>query len=149
MDNIDRKILKILQEDATISMDALAEKVNLSRNACWRRTKVLEDMGVITGRVALLDPERLDLSLQVLVLMRTATHTPDWLDQLERVVKDTPEILSAYRMSGDLDYVLRVRVRDVKDYDRFYQDLIRRIPISDISSSFVMEELKQTTALPV
>ncbi len=149
IDEIDRRILAIIQRDCSISVDSLAEAVHLSRNACWRRVKVMEETGVIRARVALLDPEALDLGLSVLVMIRTNHHEPDWLARFKAVIDDTPEILGAHRMSGDLDYVLRVRVASVKDYDRFYQQLITRVPIADISASFVMEDIKDTTALPV
>ncbi len=143
------KILKHLQIDASMSVDELAEQVNLSRNACWRRVKVLEDAGVITKRVAILNPESLGLGLMVYALIRDSEHNPEWVEQLRAVVEDTPEIVSAHRMSGDLDYVLRMRVRSVADYDRIYQKLIQQIALSSISASFVMENIKETTALPI
>lgn len=143
------KILKLLQIDASMSVDELAEQVNLSRNACWRRIKVLEDAGVITKRVAILNPESLGFGLMVYALIRDSEHNPEWVEQLRTVVEDTPEIVSAHRMSGDLDYVLRMRVRSVADYDRIYQKLIQQIALSSISASFVMENIKETTALPI
>ena len=149
IDKIDRKILQRLQTDATISVDVLAEQVNLSRNACWRRVKALEANGTIQSRVALLNPTSLGLGLQVFVLIRSSEHNTQWVQKFRTVVGETPEIVSAHRMSGDLDYVLRVRVADVADYDRFYQSLIKQIDLSDISASFVMEDLKDTTALPL
>ena len=149
VDEIDRRILAILQHDASISIETLADSVHLSRNACWRRVKQMEEAGVIRKRVALVDPEALDLGLSVLAMIRTNNHDPDWLEKFKRAVAVMPEIIGAHRMSGDLDYVLRVRVSSVKDYDRFYQRLIARVPIADISASFVMEDIKDTTALPV
>ena len=149
IDGIDRHILRILQRDASISVDALAERINLSRNACWRRVKQMEERGVIKGRVTLVDPAAVDLDLSVFVLVRTSEHDPKWLEKFDRTVRDLPEIVGAHRMSGELDYVLRVRVASVKDYDRFYQKLISRVPISDISASFVMDDIKDTTELPV
>lgn len=149
LDDIDRKILNRLQNDCSISVDMLAEQVHLSRNACWRRIKSMETRGLIIKRVALLDPQQLDLDLQVLVMIRTSEHNPDWLKKFRQITTDTAEVIGAHRMSGDLDYVLRVRVANVKDYDRFYQTLIKQIPIADISASFVMEDIKDTTALPV
>lgn len=149
LDEIDRRILRLLQQNAMLSMDALAEQVHLSRNACWRRVRQMETSGVITRRVALADPEKLGFGLTVIVLLKAGAHTPDWLDRFNRAVKDMPEIVGAYRTSGDLDYVLRVRVADVADYDRFYQSLIRRVQVDNVSASFVMEELKETTAIPV
>lgn len=130
-------------------MEELAESVGMSRNACWRRVRNLEAQGIIRGRVALLDPDAVGLGLSVFVLIRTNSHEPGWLRQFESAVRTLPEIIGAHRMSGDLDYVLRVRVADVRDYDRFYQRLIDLVPISDISASFVMDDIKDTTALPV
>ena len=130
-------------------MDALAERVALSRNACWRRVKRLETDGIITGRIALVDPESVGLGLSVFVLIRTNRHGPEWLRKFKAVVSEMPEIVGAHRMSGDLDYVLRVRVADVQAYDRFYQRLIARIELSDVSASFVMEDMKDTTVLPI
>jgi len=148
IDKIDRQILTVLQQDASLSMDALSERVHLSRNACWRRVKQMEEEDVIRARVALVNPEALDLGLSVFVLIRTNEHAPDWLERFSKAVKVMPEIVGAHRMSGELDYVLRVRVSDMKDYDRFYKRLISRVPISDISASFVMDDIKDTTALP-
>ena len=149
IDEIDRRILRALQRDASMSVDALAEKVHLSRNACWRRVKLMEERGVIRGRVTLVAPSAVDLDLSVFVLIRTSAHDPSWLQAFDRAVRDLPEIVGAHRMSGELDYVLRVRVASVKDYDRFYQKLIARVPISDISASFVMDDIKDTTELPI
>ena len=149
LDEIDRRILAELQRDGTLSVDQVSERVNLSRNACWRRIKRLEGEGVITGRVALVDPEALGLGLTVFVIVRTSRHDPDWLKAFREAVLSLPEIIGVYRMSGDLDYVLRARVADVKAYDRLYQRLIAKVPLSDVSASFVMEEIKETTVLPV
>lgn len=148
-DDTDRRILRYLQEDASISMDELAEKTNLSRNACWRRVKRMEERKVIRGRVALVDPEAVDLGLSVFVIIRTNAHEKDWLGKFEEAVQTLPEVQGAHRMSGDIDYLLRLRVSNVKDYDRFYQRLISKVPIADISASFVMEDIKDTTALPI
>lgn len=149
LDSIDRKILNILQIDGTLSVDGLSERVNLSRNACWRRVKAMEDAGIITGRVALIDAEKVGLPLLVYVLVRTNDHSHEWLQKFRDAVAQMPEITSAHRMTGDLDYVLRVRVGDVKAYDAFYQRLIARVPIADVSASFVMEDIKETTMLVV
>lgn len=145
----DRRILAQLQRDSDISIEDLGQIVGLSRNACWRRIKRMEESGLIRGRVALCDPEALGLGLTVFIAVRTDRHDADWLDQFTRAVDGMPEILGAYRTSGDLDYLLHARVADVRAYDRLYQRLIRRVPLSDISASFVMEEIKETTALPV
>ncbi|WP_316013208.1 Lrp/AsnC family transcriptional regulator [Roseobacter sp. HKCCA0434] len=149
LDPIDRRILAALQRDATVSHDRLGEEVGLSRNACWRRVRALEDAGYIAGRVALVDPARIDLALTVFLMIRTDRHAPDWLDSFAKATREMPEVLGAYRMSGDLDYLVRLRVADVASYDRFYQRLIRRVEMADCSASFVMEELKETTVLPV
>lgn len=149
LDNFDTAILKILQKDASVSMDTLSERVNLSRNACWRRVRQLEESGAIRGRVALVNPDSVGLGLSVFVMIRTNQHGPEWLNDFEQAVKATPEIIGAHRMTGDLDYVLRVRVADVKSYDRFYQKLISQVAIADISASFVMEDIVDTTLLPI
>lgn len=149
IDEIDRKLLSELQRDGTLSVDQLSERVSLSRNACWRRVKRLEEDGVITGRVALVDAEKLGLGLSVFILIRTSNHDPDWLQKFRAAVTNFPEIIGVYRMSGDLDYVLRARVADVKAYDRLYQRLIAKVALSDVSASFVMEEIKETTIVPM
>lgn len=149
IDEIDRKLLTELQRDGTLSVDQLSERVALSRNACWRRVRRLEEAGVITGRVALVDAEKLGLGLSVFILIRTSNHDPEWLQKFRAAVTGFPEIIGVYRMSGDLDYVLRARVADVKAYDRLYQRLIAKVALSDVSASFVMEEIKETTVVPM
>lgn len=149
LDSIDLKILAALQKDATLSMDALAESAGLSRNACWRRMRQMEEGGVIRGRVVLLDPVALGCALQAFVMVRTNQHDAGWMQKFDRAIRILPEIVGAHRMSGDLDYVLRVRVADVPAYDRFYKKLISMVPLSDISASFVMEDIKDTTELPL
>ena len=149
IDKIDRRILELLQGQADLSLDAISELVHLSRNACWRRIRRMEDAGVIRKRVTLLDPEALGLPLCVFVLVRTHQHNPDWLARFRQAITAMPEIVGAHRMTGDLDYILRVRIASMRDYDAFYQRLIARVPVSDISASFVMEDLKDTTALPL
>jgi Lrp/AsnC family transcriptional regulator len=149
LDTIDRRILAELQRDGTLSVDDLSTRVGLSRNACWRRLKRLEDERYITGRVALVDAEKLGLGLSVFIIIRTSHHDPDWLAKFRAGVVSFPEITGVYRMSGDLDYVLRARVADVKAYDRLYQRLIAKVALSDVSASFVMEEIKETTVVPV
>lgn len=148
-DTIDRRIMGELQRDAAQSLDALGESVGLSRNACWRRVRALEAAGVIKARVALLDPVQLDLPLMVFIQIRTSAHAPDWLEKFSTATRAMPEILGVYRMSGDLDYLIRARVADMAGYDQLYQRLIRKVPLSDVSASFVMEEIKETTQLPV
>ena len=148
-DDIDHKILNAMQQDASLSIDSLADMVHLSRNACWRRVKQLEDAGVIRGRVALVDAEKVGCDLLVFIFIRTANHDPDWLDKFRKAVAGLQEIIGVHRTSGELDYVLRARVADVKAYDSLYQRLIARVPLSDVSASFVMEDIKDTTALPI
>nr|WP_295461704.1 Lrp/AsnC family transcriptional regulator [Mesorhizobium sp.] len=149
IDTIDRRILAELQRDGSLSVDQLSERVGLSRNACWRRMRRLEDDHVIAGRVALVDAEKVGLGLSVFILVRTSRHDPDWLKLFRDAVTSLPEITGVYRMSGNLDYILRARVADVKAYDRLYQRLISRVPLTDVSASFVMEEIRDTTVLPM
>lgn len=149
LDDLDKKILRELQSDASTAIEELGDRIGLSRNACWRRIKLLEENGVIQKRVALASPEALGLGLQVFIAVRTDDHHQGWLDRFSRAVKDIPEITGAYRMSGELDYLIRARISDIKDYDALYQQLIRKVQMSDVSASFVMEEIKETTALPV
>ena len=149
IDPIDRRILEVLQQDAALGLEDLGERVGLSRNACWRRVRALEAAGVIRGRVALVDAQSLGLGLTVFIQLRAGRHDPEWLAAFSRAMREMPEILGAYRMTGDLDYLIRARVADMQDYDRLYQRLIRRLDLSDVAASFVMEEIKDTTALPV
>lgn len=149
IDDIDRKILAVLQYDATIALDSLGEKVGLSRNACWRRVKALESDGVIASRVTLLSADKIGFGLTVFVKIRAARLDEDWRDGLRRAVADTPEILGAYRMSGDFDYLLRAQVPDIAGYDALRQKLTSQLDLAEISASFVLEEMKHTTALPL
>ena len=149
IDTFDAKILRLIQTDAALPLDEIGDKVGLSRNAVWRRIKVMEANGTITGRAALLDPAKLGLGLTVFMMIRTDRHAPDWLERFAKLTRDMPEILGAYRMTGELDYLIRARVADVKDYDRLYQAIVSRIELADVSASFVMEEIKETTVLPV
>ena len=149
LDEIDHRILNQLQRDAAQSLETLGAAVNLSRNACWRRVRSLEDAGVIRARVALLDAAKLGLGLTVFMQIRTNIHAPDWLKTFSDATRSMPEILGVYRMTGDLDYLIRAQVRDMADYDRLYGRLIRKVPLSDVSASFVMEEIKETTQLPL
>lgn len=149
LDDIDRRILTELQRDATLALDTLGERVGLSRNACWRRVKALEASGVIRKRVALLDPAKLGLGLTVFLQIRAARHDADWLAQFARATRALPEVQGVYRMSGDLDYLIRAQVADMADYDRLYQTLIARVPMGDVSASFVMEEIKHSTEIPL
>ena len=149
LDEFDLKILQALQRDATLTADALAEQVNLSRNACWRRVKRLEETGYLRGRVALVDPAKVGLGLLVIILIRTSQHDREWLAAFRSAIQSMPQITAAFRMSGDLDYVLHARVADVKAYDELYQRLIDKVPLTDVSASFVMEEIKETSELPL
>jgi Lrp/AsnC family transcriptional regulator len=149
IDHIDRKILQKLQQDATLGLEDLGDAVGLSRNACWRRVKNLTDAKIIKSRVAILDAQKLNLGLTVFISVRTNQHDPDWLGKFATATRTMPEILAAYRMSGDLDYLIRAQVADMPAYDRFYQRLIKRIKLADVSASFVMEQIKETTALPL
>ena len=149
LDEIDRRILRALQRDAGLTADTLSESVGLSRNAAWRRMKRLEEQGVIRGRVALLDPEALGLGLTVFIAVRTDRHDAAWAREFSAVTHAFPEITGVYRTSGDLDYLIRARVRDVAGYDELYRRLIEKVQLKDVSASFVMEEMKETTELPV
>lgn len=149
LDEADRRILTALQSDASLSLDALSEAANLSRNACWRRVRAMEEAGIIRGRVTLVDPDKVGLPLTVFIQVRTNSHDADWLDRFAKATRAMPEILGVYRMSGDLDYLIRARVADMSGYDRLYRRLIARVALSDVSASFVMEEIKDTTALPL
>lgn len=148
-DAIDKAILNLLQQDATLSVQAIAEKVNLTTSPCWRRIQALENQGYIRRRVALLNRQPLALGVDVFVFIRTREHNDVWLTDFTAAVQDMPEVMEAYRMSGDVDYLLRVVVGDIAAYDRFYKRLVSRVKLADVSSSFAMEQLKYTTALPL
>lgn len=149
IDELDRKLLTEMQRNADLPLEELGNRVGLSRNACWRRIKALEAAGVIRAKVALLDPEAVGLGLEVFIQVKAAAHDADWLDRFARATRGTPEVTGVYRMTGDLDYLIRARVADMADYDRLYQTLIARVPMGDVSASFVMEEIKHTTELPM
>ncbi|EOC0060480.1 Lrp/AsnC family transcriptional regulator [Cronobacter turicensis] len=150
LDKIDCRLLALLQEDATLSLQALADAVNLTTTPCWKRLRRLEDDGYIIKRVALLDPEKLGLGLTAFMLIKTQHHSSDWYSQFVAVVEDMPEVLGFWRMAGEYDYLMRVQVADMKSYDDFYKRLVNRVPgLSDVTSSFAMEQIKYTTALPL
>ena len=149
IDAIDRELLRLLQDDAQTPMARLAEAVNLSPTPCWRRIQRLKDEGVITKQVTLLDPKKLNLGVTVFVAVRTSHHTQAWFETFHAAVKEIPEVVEFYRMSGDVDYLLRVVVPSIGAYDLVYKRLIRSSDLFDVSSSFAMEELKFTTALPL
>jgi Lrp/AsnC family transcriptional regulator len=148
-DTVDRAILNLLQHDATLSVQAIAEKVNLTTSPCWRRIQALENQGYIRRRVALLNREPLALGVDVFVFIRTNQHNDAWLTDFTEAVLAMPEVMEAYRMSGHVDYLLRVVVSDIATYDRFYKRLVGRVKLADVSSSFAMEQLKYTTELPL
>ncbi|MDP4593365.1 MAG: Lrp/AsnC family transcriptional regulator [Beijerinckiaceae bacterium] len=149
LDDIDRRLLVELQVDASESLEKLGERVGLSRNACWTRVKRLEEAGVLKARIALVDPEKINLGLSVFIAVRTNEHDPEWLETFAQVTSAMPEVQGVYRTAGDLDYLIRARVPDVAAYDALYQRLIRKVRLSDVSASFVMQEIKETTALPL
>ncbi len=149
MDEIDRKILSLLQADAGLALADIAGRVGLSTTPCWRRIQNLEKSGVIRARVALLDAAKVNLAVTVFVRIRTSRHDADWLRQFARAVEDIPEIVEVYRMSGEIDYVLKVVVPDIPSYDAIYKRLIGAVPMMDVSSNFAMEEIKLTTTLPL
>jgi Lrp/AsnC family transcriptional regulator len=148
-DRIDRHILQLLQADATRSIQQIGDQVGLSHNACWRRIKRLEEAGIIRKRVALVDPQELGYGVTVFVTVRTSHHTEQWLEKFARGVAALPEVMEFYRISGDVDYLLKVLVADIAEYDRFYKKLIAIAPLYDVSSNFAMEQVKYTTEIPV
>jgi len=149
LDSRDLQILEILQQDALTPVADIAERIGLSTTPCWRRIQKLEAEGVIRRRVALLDPAALNVPVSVFVAIRTNRHSADWLEQFRRALEGIPEVVEAYRMSGEIDYLLRVVVPDIAGYDAVYKRLIERIELADVTSSFSMEEMKHTTALPL
>ncbi len=149
MDAIDRKILDLLQSDADLPLAAIAERVHLSATPCWRRIQKLREAGVIRKQVALCDAASLNVGVTVFVSIRTNQHTQAWLEKFARGVKEIPEVVELYRMSGDIDYLLRVVVPDIAGYDAVYKKLIKVADLHDVSSSFAMEQMKYTTALPL
>lgn len=149
MDRTDRRILALLQEDATLPVAELARRVQLSQTPCWKRLQKLKASGVIRRQVALCDPAKLGLGTTVFVAVRTSQHNDAWLRKFDAAVKTIPEIVEVYRMSGEVDYLLRVVTSDIAGYDAVYRRLIKAVELSDVSSSFAMETIKSTTALPL
>jgi Lrp/AsnC family transcriptional regulator len=149
MDEIDRQLLQILQQDATLSIAQMAERVGLSATPCWKRIQKLEAAGVITRRVAIVDPDRVGVGLSVLVSIEAGEHTPEWLHRFSSGVAVMPEIMEVYRLAGDVDYLLRVAVADMAEYDAFYKRLIAIAPMKNVTSRFAMERIKHTTAYPL
>jgi Lrp/AsnC family transcriptional regulator len=148
LNKTDKIILSYLQVDAALSVGDLAEKVGISKSACWRRVQKLQQANVIRSRVTLLNPKAINLALTVFISVRTNQHNEKWATQFADVVQNIPGILEVYRMGGELDYLLKAVVKDMADYDRLYQQLIQA-NLSDVTSNFVMEEIKFTTALPL
>jgi len=150
LDKTDRIILSILQKDSTVSVSDLAEIVNLTTTPCWKRIKRLEDEGVIQKRVALLDPEKLGLSFTAFVSLKTTDHSHQWYNHFVEIVSAFPEVIEFYRMTGEYDYMMKVQVEDMKRFDLFYKKLVNSVEgISNVTSTFAMEPLKYTTALPI
>jgi Lrp/AsnC family transcriptional regulator len=149
MDEIDRRLLELLQSDATLSIAQMSERVGLSPTPCWKRIQKLEKNGVIVRRVAVVAPERVGLGLSVFVSVEAGDHTPEWLHRFSIGVSAMPEVMEIYRMAGDIDYVLRVVVGDMAEFDDFYKRLISTAPMKNVTSRFAMERIKHTTAYPL
>jgi Lrp/AsnC family transcriptional regulator len=149
MDATDRKILALLQEDASLSVAEIGSRVGLSSTPCWKRIQRLEADGVLLKRVALIDQDKLGLGVTVFVSIETGDHSQDWLDGFAQVVGAMPEVMEFYRMAGDVDYMLRVVVPDIAGYDAFYKRMIAAVPLKNVTSRFAMEKIKSTTALPI
>jgi len=149
MDRIDRGILAILQKDSTVPVAEIGKRVGLSTTPCWRRIQKMEEDGVIKQRVAVLDPALVGAGVSVFISISTNQHSKEWLTRFAEVIAEFPEVVSFYRMSGQVDYLLKVVVPDIAAYDKFYKKLISKIDISDVSSSFAMEEIKNTSILPL
>lgn len=149
LDRTDRRILAVLQEDATIPVAEVASRVGLSQTPCWRRIQRLRSEGVIERTVALVKPEAVGLGLTVFIAIEARDHSPEWLDGFTRVVSAMPEVMDVHRMAGDIDYMLRVAVADMAAFDTFYRELIRQVPLKNVSSHFAMERVKASTAYPV
>lgn len=149
MDRTDRMILSILQEDATVPVAEIGRRVGLSTTPCWRRIQKMEEDGVIKGRVAILNPAKVNAKVTVFVSVTTNQHNEDWLTRFSRVIAEFPEVVEFYRMSGQIDYLLKVVVPDIEAYDAFYKKLVSKMDIMDVSSAFAMETIKNETALPL
>jgi Lrp/AsnC family transcriptional regulator len=149
IDAIDRKILRVLQEDASLSVAEIGERVGLSSTPCWKRVQRMEQEGIITGKVALVDQNKIGLGLSVFVSVESDDHSDAWLKKFAAAVSAMPEVIEFYRMAGDVDYVLRVVVADMRSYDIFYKKLISAVALKNVTSRFAMEKIKSVTALPV
>lgn len=149
IDEIDCQILRHLQRDASTSLESLAEQLSVSVNTCWRRVRRLEENGILKSRVAICDPQKLGLGQTVFVAIRTNDHSSQWLEKFAKTTARIPEVVEFYRMAGDVDYLLKIVVASVSEYDRVYKALIKQMEIADVSATFAMECLKHTTELPV
>lgn len=149
LEDADFRILEVLQADGTLSIAAVAERTGISQNGCWRRIKRLEDEGVISGRVTIVNPTKVGLDLTVFVHIKASEHSEEWLEKFSTVVQAMPEVVEFYRMAGEVDYLLKLVVKNIAAYDAAYKRLIRAVKIVDVSSTFAMEVLKLTTALPL
>jgi Lrp/AsnC family transcriptional regulator len=149
MDAIDRKILAVLQQDASLSVAEIGNRVGLSSTPCWKRIQRLEADGIIQRRVAIVDQDKIGLGVTVFVSVETGDHSGDWLKRFADAVGAMPEVMEFYRMAGDVDYMLRVVVPDIHGYDEFYKRLIAAIPLKNVTSRFAMEKVKSTTVLPI
>ena len=149
MDNIDRKILSLLQSDASLSISEIASQVNLSSMPCWKRIRRLEDEGIIRKRVALLDSDKIGGGIMVFISIKTNEHNQDWFNQFVTTVDEMSEVMGFYRLAGDVDYLMKVVVPDIASYNDFYLRLIDRLPLSNVTAGFVMEQIKDTTELPL
>jgi Lrp/AsnC family transcriptional regulator len=149
LDTIDRRIIRLLQSDCSQTVSEIAQTVGLSNTPCWRRIQRLESEGYIRARVCLADPEKLNVGVTVFVRLRTSEHNYDWLESFSRAVGEIDEVVEFYRMSGDIDYLLKIVVPDIRAYDAVYKRLIRAASLTDVTSNFAMETIKATTALPV
>jgi Lrp/AsnC family transcriptional regulator len=149
MDEMDRRILIILQEDSSMSASDVAREVGLSASPCWKRIKRMQDDGVIKRQTAVLDAGRLGFGLTVFVSIKTGEHSTEWLNEFSDNINAMPEVMEFHRMAGDVDYMLKVVVRDMASFDEFYKRLIGITVLSDVTSRFSMEKIKETTALPI
>ncbi|MFV0303093.1 MAG: Lrp/AsnC family transcriptional regulator [Paracoccus sp. (in: a-proteobacteria)] len=149
LDEVDRKILSLLQQDASLSLDQIADRVGASKTPVWNRIRKLREGGVIRRQVAILDPEALGLEACFFVLIRTSEHEKDWASKFLKALRDRPEVIEAHRLAGDIDYILKVQVRNARAYDRFYQSLIAEVRIHNVTALLSMEEIKHSTALPI
>ncbi len=149
MDRIDRGILAILQKDCTVPVAEIGKRVGLSTTPCWRRIQKMEEDGVIKNRAAILDPALVGSSVTVFVSISTNQHSKEWLTRFAELISEFPEVVSFYRMSGQVDYLLKVAVPSIEAYDKFYKKLIERVNIANVSSAFAMEEIKNTSNLPL